>query len=111
MNEVAGRIRLVDQDQFRSAKVLGIILGFAFGKLEGAFARQHVGEQLAEEQQDQAEMNDPDTSLFLSPLKTGDVRRDQVNQQQTAEKITARENREPERGPFRRPIDEEAAKE
>ena len=47
MNQVAGWIGFVDQDQFSSAKVFRIVFGFTFGKLHRAFARQHVSKELA----------------------------------------------------------------
>jgi len=56
-------------------------------------------------------MDDPNTRFLFSPLETGNMRRDQVNEQHTAEKITTRENRDLKRGALGGPINEETAKE
>src|SRR5262249_42889067 len=87
------------------------IFCFVFRELKSAFARKHVCEQLAQKQQNESEMDDPDTRFLFRPFETGDVGREQVDQQQTAQKITSRKNRNPEGCALGRPIDEETAKE
>src|SRR5881396_3791040 len=56
-------------------------------------------------------MNDPDPGFFASPFEPGDVRGDEIDQQQATQQITPWENGYLEGRALWRPINQEAAKE
>src|SRR6266581_8938520 len=75
------------------------------------FPRKHVGEKLSQKKKNDAEVDHPDPDFFAGELKASEVSSYQINQQHTANQVTARKD-----GNFPGcarwpPINEEAAKE
>ena len=53
----------INHRQLGLALGFGVVLGLAFAQVEGAFAREQVGQELAEQQQDQPDMHHPEADL------------------------------------------------
>jgi hypothetical protein len=67
--------------QFVITRAFGIRFGLAFDKAELRFAREHVGGQLADEQQNDAGVRELDADFSDRQLKAIEVRGDEVEQQ------------------------------
>ena len=80
-------LRREHQLEMLSAHRIGFRL--AFHEADLAFARQHVRQELADQQKNDPGMCELDADLFFRQLKPVDVRRHQIQQQQRAEQITA----------------------
>ena len=84
---VAGdKIEFVFRGAFRK------ISRVALGKMHLQFARKQIRRKLADEQDDDAGVRELDADFFPREFKTVDVRRDQIDQQQHAQQIAARQN-------------------
>ncbi len=75
------------------------------------FPRKHVGQELSKQKQNDSKVDHPDSDLLPCKLKASEVSSYQINQQHTANQVTARKD-----GNFPGcarwpPINEEAAKE
>ena len=86
------RVGRVDDDQFAVVEIHRVIPRLAFGKLQRALSREQVGEQLSQEQEDQPAVREMDAGFFPGEGVAGDVRGEQVDEQQRAEQITAGQN-------------------
>ena len=78
--------------QLERAVAVGIIPRLALGKMHLHFAGEHVGRELADEQDDDAGVRELDADFFWRQLKTINVRGDKIHQQHRAEQIAARQN-------------------
>ena len=79
--------------------------------MERTLAREQVGEELAEQQQDQPDMHHPKAGLAGGEAKAPDLRRDEIEDQHPADKIATREDGDSPRGALRPPVNDEAAEE
>src|ERR1019366_6599776 len=77
------------KNQLVVRRAVGIIAGLALVEVHLQFAREQIRRKLADEQHDHAGVRDLDAELLRRKFKTVNVRRDQVHQQQRADKITA----------------------
>ena len=68
---------------------------------------EEIGEQTAGEHDDEAGVGEMNTEFPPRPAETFRMRRDQINEQDRADEMSARKNREPETATFRRPPDKQ----
>src|SRR5713101_8569319 len=88
-----------------------IVFSLTLAQMQKAFPREHGGPKLANQKQNQADMNHPDTRLVTTQMEPLDMGRHQINQQYATNQITARENRNFPVATFWAPEDKKAAKE
>ena len=79
------RVGRVDDDQFAVVEINRVVPRIALGKLQRALGGEHIGEQLPEQQEDQSAVREMDAGLFPGEGEAGDVRGEQVDDQQRAE--------------------------
>src|SRR5205823_14505973 len=97
-------------DQFHVSLVLGIIFCVAALELHVTFDGEQISEESAGEHDDQSRVGEMDPELPPAPAKTFRVRRDQIDQQNGADEMAARENRNLKSAAFRRPPNQPALK-
>ena len=108
---VGVRVGGVNHGQLSFTLGFGVVFGLAIAEVEGAFAGEQVGEELAEQQKDQPAMDHPEADLARREGKAPALGGDEVDKQHPADEVAAREDGDSPRGAFGPPIDEEAAKE
>ena len=85
----------IDDHQFVGAKILGVIPGLSFGQPHRAFGGEGVGQQLADQQEDDAEVDEQDADFFLRQLETRGVGSQQVRHQQRSQQVAAGQQNRP----------------
>ena len=73
------------------------------------FARKNIREQLADEEENDPNVNHPDADLFARPFEASEMRGNEIDQEQAADQITAGKNRHLPRSAFWSPIYQKAA--
>src|SRR5437762_2613925 len=101
-------IARVDRRQFHPPRIFGKIFRVAYTKPHVALDREKIGEQSSREHDDQSRVSEMNPKLAPGPLKTFRVRREQIDEQDCANEMAARENRNLKTVSFRRPPDEKA---
>src|ERR1041385_1088050 len=86
-------LRRVDDGQFCFPFDLRIVFGLAFSQSQHALLGQHIREQLAEQEQDNADVNHPDADLAAREMKPAHVRCNEIQQQHAADEVATRQNR------------------
>ena len=89
---VVVRERLVDEGEFVDVEILGVVPRLAFLEAHGAFGGKHVGAELAEEQEDDAEVRHENAGAPPGPVEAREVRREQAGEQRAADGVAAGEN-------------------
>src|ERR1041385_7581524 len=80
---------LVDDCQFGSTSALRVIFALAFLNAHVALDLEKLGEKLADQKQDQAEMGEENADFLFAQFEALDMGRDKVHQQQSAQQVTA----------------------
>ena len=74
------------------------MLGFALVDPHQAFLRLETGEKFAQQQEDQARVGEQDAGLAPLELEAIDVRGQEIDEQQAADKVAAGESRHRDAG-------------
>src|SRR5438445_4976921 len=75
------------------------------------FARQHIGQKLPEQKQNQSDVRQPDADFFPGELEAFEVSGNQVDQKQSPDRVARREDRYFPGRAFRTPVNEETPEE
>ena len=87
------RLAFVDDHQFTLVATDGVALGLALLESEVAFDLKLVGDQLAEQHENQPGVRHENADLFPGKRKPLEVRREQIDQQRDAQEVTADERK------------------
>src|SRR5437660_2960774 len=88
---------------------IGIAFGLAFGQPHMAFSGKKIGQELADQEKDQPDVNHPDADFFSSQFEPLKVRRHQIDEENTPEQIAAGKDGNFPGRPGWRPINKETA--
>jgi hypothetical protein len=95
-DDVLGGGGRVDDDELVLAPALGVVARLPLFEPELILLLEEPGEQFAEQQKNEAEVNQLYAGLFPRQGEAFDVGGDEVDQQQRTDEIAARENRDRE---------------
>jgi hypothetical protein len=87
------RIRRVNDNEFELAEALGVVLRFAFIEPHEIVLLPQTGNQFSHEQYDETEMSQQDARFFPLEPETVGMGRDEVQQKQAADRVSAGESR------------------
>lgn len=95
----------VDDGEFDGAVALGVVFRFVVGDAQVVFVLKETGEKFAEEENDEAAVDEVDAGLAPREFETEEMGGDEIGEQESAEGVAAGENREGEvaDGPEDRP--------
>ena len=88
------RVGGIDDGEFHSPRIFGIILGVTAAQSHVAFHRKKIGEQAAGEHDDKAGVGEMNAQFAPGPMKTFGVCRDQIDEQDRRRSNDRREKSE-----------------
>ena len=98
-----------EQGQFEVHRRLGVVPRIPLAETHDAFAGQHVGGQLTQQQQDDADVGHEDAALGPGPLEAGEMGHDQVDDQHRSQQVATGQRHHRKRRTVRGPIGEPTA--
>ena len=87
---LASRVGAVDEGEFDAERVFGIVAGLAFVEGHLGFPRHETGEKFAQQDHDDAEVDEHDAGFAPAQLEAGEMGGDQIDEEQACRACSRR---------------------